>query len=58
MSCAKSDEGGAGVDIAEVVVGVGDAKFAGVLGGVGVRMAYESRLPMVVEVGVGNRDEV
>lgn len=52
VGCVKFDEGGVGVDIVEVVVGVGDVKFVGVLGGVGVGMVYESCFLMVVEVGV------
>lgn len=32
--------------------------MAGILGGVGVAVAYEGALPVVVEVGVGNCDPV
>lgn len=37
---AEAQEGAPGVDLVEVVVGVGDAEVAGVLGGVGVGVAY------------------
>lgn len=37
---AEAQEGPPGVDLVEVVVGVGDAEVAGVLGGVGVGVAY------------------
>lgn len=41
-----------------MVVGVGDAQVADVFGGVVVAVADEAGLPVVVEVGVGHRDEV
>ena len=37
---AEAQEGSAGGDLVEVVVGVGDAEVTRVLGGVGVGMAY------------------
>jgi len=40
VSRAEAQEGPAGVDLVEVVVGVGDAEVALVLGGVGVGVAY------------------
>lgn len=40
MGSAEAQERAAGVDLVEVVVGVGDAKVACVLGGVGVGVAY------------------
>jgi len=55
---AEAEERGARVDVLEVVVGVGDVQLAFVLGAVAVAVADERGLPVVVEVGVGDGDEV
>lgn len=46
------------VDVGEIVVGIGDDQVAGVLVGVGVAVADEGGLPVVVQVGVGDGDVV
>jgi hypothetical protein len=54
----EADAGGARVDVVPVVVVLGDAEVAGVLGAVGVGVPDEGRLPVVVDVAVGDGDEV
>lgn len=46
------------VDVGPAVVGVGDGQVAGVLVGVGVGVADEGALPVVVDEGVGEGDPV
>lgn len=58
MTCSEADRRSARVDVIPVVVVVGDAEMSGVFGTVGVRVAYQRCLPVVVEEGVGNRDVV
>lgn len=55
---SEADAGGARVDVVPVVVVLGHAEVAGVLGAVGVGVADEGGLPVVVDVGVGDGDEV
>ena len=47
-----------GVDVVPVVVVVCDAEVSSVFGGVGVGVANEGCLPVVVDVGVGDSDKV
>ena len=54
----EAEGGTAGVQVVQVVVGVGDSQVALVLGAVGVGVADEGGLPMVVEEGVGDGDVV
>lgn len=54
----KAEGWGTGVDVAPVVVIVGDAQVTGILGTVAVRVADERSLPVVVDVRVGDCDEV
>lgn len=54
----EAERGTAGVQVVQVVVGVGDSQVALVLGAVGVGVADEGGLPMVVEEGVGDGDVV
>lgn len=54
----EADKGLPAVDVLEVVVGVGDVALALVLGAVAVRVADQGALPVVVEVGVRDGDEV
>lgn len=58
MGSSETDGWAAGVDVLEVVVGVGDDQVSGILISVGVRVADEGCLEVVVEVGVGDGDVV
>jgi hypothetical protein len=51
---AEADRRGARVDVAPVVVGVGDAQVALVFGAVVVAVAYQRGFPVVVDVAVGD----
>lgn len=55
---AEADAGGARVDVEPVVVVLGHAEVAGVLGAVGVGVPDQRGLPVVVDVAVGDGDEV
>lgn len=55
---AEADAGCARVDVGPVVVVLGYAEVAGVLGAVGVGVADEGGLPVVVDVAVGDSDVV
>lgn len=54
----EADAGHARVDVDPVVVVLGHVEEAGVLGAVGVGVADEGGLPVVVDVAVGDGDEV
>lgn len=54
----EAERGATRVDVGEVVVGVGDDQVAGVLIGVGVAVADERGLPVVVQVAVADGDVV
>lgn len=48
----------AGVDVEEIVVGVGHAEMSFVLASIGVGVADQGCLPVVVEEAVGDGDEI
>jgi hypothetical protein len=54
----EAERGAAGVQVVQVVVGVGDGQVALVLGAVGVGVADEGGLPVIMEEGVGDGDVV
>ena len=58
MAGAEAERGTARVEVVQVVVGVGDGQVALILGLVGVGVADERGLPVVVEEGVGDGNEV
>lgn len=58
MAGAEAERGAARVEVGEVVGGVGDGQVALVFGAVGVGVPDERRFPVVVQVGVGDGDEV
>lgn len=58
MAGAEAERWAAGVDVLPVVKSVGDSEVTLVLGAVGVGVANERTLPVVVEVGVGDGDVV
>jgi len=58
VGSSETDGWATRVDVLEVVVGVCDDQVSGILISVGVRVADEGCLEMVVEVGVGDGDVV
>lgn len=56
VASTETDGWTAGVEVLQVVVGVGDVEVTGIFGLVAVRVADEGCLPMVVDVGVGEGD--
>lgn len=58
MASSETEARSTRVDVAPVVVGVGDDQVASVLVAVAVGVADQTGLPVVVEVGVGDGDVV
>lgn len=58
VASAEAERGTARVEVLEVVVGIGDGQMALVLSAVGVGVADQRCLPVVVQEGVGNGNEV
>ena len=58
MACTNPEHRATTVEIEEVVVGVGHSKTPSVLSLVVVGVADQGAFPVVVQVTVGNRDEV
>ncbi len=56
MARSKSETGRPWTDVCPVVVMLGDVEMASVFCAVFVRVADEGRLPVVVEVAVGDSD--
>lgn len=58
MAGTEADGRCAGVDVVPVVVVLGDSQVSGIFGAVGVAVANQRCLPVVVDVAVGDCDEV
>lgn len=58
VSSTETNGWTAGVNVLPEVVGHGDVQLAGIFGGVGVGVADEGGLPVVVDEGVGECDVV
>lgn len=58
MASAEANGGSARVDVAPVVVVLGHSQVSSVFIAVGVAVANEGGLPVVVNIRVGNGDEI
>ena len=58
MAGAEAERRAARVEVLEVIVGIGNGQVALIFGAVGVGVADQRCLPVVVQEGVGNGNEV